>query len=169
MAGLTKAEFADLGREFREEDQARVYFKKNFDLFEKDGSGHMTLDDIGPALQMSGIAPSIAELTQLKELADDGTNTVNFETFLNCVVYTLGMQKTPEGLKDAFRVFDSSGRGVINPAVLRYVLTTLGETLSDEEMNDFLAEATPEAIDGEGNVLIDTLASKFMSPFLVDQ
>ena len=76
----------------------------------------------------------------------DSSGVVSAATFLNCVFYSFKTYKTLEDLKDAFRTFDGDGRGVLTQSELRYILTTLGEPLSQEEMNGFLVECMPESI-----------------------
>uniref|UniRef100_A0A7S1PSS8 EF-hand domain-containing protein n=1 Tax=Neobodo designis TaxID=312471 RepID=A0A7S1PSS8_NEODS len=152
------------GEEFPEKD--KEFFTKNFQLFDKDNSGHIALADVGPALQMCGIAPSKAQIEEISKLADrDGSGVVSNATFLNCVFYAFKTYKTLEDLKDAFRTFDGDGRGVLTQSELRYILTTLGEPLTQEEMNGFLAECQFES-DPDGNVLYEGVAGRFMPAFL---
>lgn len=44
-------------------------------------------------------------------------------------------------LRDAFRIFDKDGNGMINAGELRHVLTNLGEKLTDEEVDEMIREA----------------------------
>ena len=46
-------------------------------------------------------------------------------------------------------MFDKDGNGFITAAELRYVMTNLGEKMSDDEVNDMLAEADT---DGDGQI-----------------
>jgi calmodulin len=52
-------------------------------------------------------------------------------------------------IKEAFKVFDRDGTGLIPVGALRHVLTSLGERLTDEELNDMIREAH---VDGDGQV-----------------
>ena len=56
---------------------------------------------------------------------------------------------TEQELRDAFKVFDKDGNGLISAAELRHVLTNLGEKLTDEEVNEMIREAD---LDGDGCV-----------------
>ena len=51
-------------------------------------------------------------------------------------------QTDPEQeLREAFRVFDKNGDGFISADELRIVMTSLGERLTDAEVDDMLKEA----------------------------
>ncbi|RUP42862.1 calmodulin [Jimgerdemannia flammicorona] len=43
--------------------------------------------------------------------------------------------------KEAFKVFDKDGNGFISAAELRHVMTSLGKTLSDEEVDEMIRKA----------------------------
>lgn len=49
-----------------------------------------------------------------------------------------------------FRVFDKTGNGLISSSELRHVMTSLGDKLSDEEVDDMLKEA-----DHNGNGMVN--------------
>lgn len=48
-----------------------------------------------------------------------------------------------------FRVFDKNNDGLISSNELRHVMTSLGERLSEEEVDDMIKEAD---LDGDGQV-----------------
>ena len=52
-------------------------------------------------------------------------------------------------MQDAFRVFDKDGNGFITASELRYVMTNLGEKLSDEEVDEMIKTAD---MDGDNRV-----------------
>ena len=54
-----------------------------------------------------------------------------------------------EEIREYFRVFDKDGNGFISAAELRHVMTTLGEKLTDEEVDEMIREAD---INGDGQV-----------------
>ena len=47
-------------------------------------------------------------------------------------------------MKDAFRIFDKDGSGFISMLELRYLMTTLGEKLSDDEFDEIMRELNIE-------------------------
>lgn len=52
-------------------------------------------------------------------------------------------------LREAFRIFDKDHNGYIDAKELRSVTTTLGQILTKEELEEFMAEAD---LDGDGRL-----------------
>lgn len=61
-----------------------------------------------------------------------------------------GLLGSGEELTNAFSIFDHDGSGYINAAEFRHMMTTMGEKLTDEQMDEMMKQF--EA-DGEGKVL----------------
>ena len=57
-----------------------------------------------------------------------------------------------EEIKEAFKVFDKDGNGVIDKEELRSVMANLGERLTDEEIEQMIKEAD---LDGDGVVNLE--------------
>ena len=57
-------------------------------------------------------------------------------------------------MREAFRMFDNYGTGLINLLQMRNALQNLGEKLRDEELDELLREAD---IDADGNVNYEEL------------
>ncbi|KAL2748381.1 calcium-binding protein 4 [Vespula maculifrons] len=117
-------------------------FREAFNLFDKDGDGNITKEELGRVMRSLGQFARAEELnTMLQEIDIDGDGTVSFEEFVEIVSNigdensgTLADQDQEEQeLRDAFRVFDKRNRGYITASDLRVVLQCLGENLSEEE------------------------------------
>ena len=59
----------------------------------------------------------------------------------------------------AFRVFDKDGNGYISALELRHVMTNLGEKLTEDEVDEMIAEADQ---DGDGQVNYEGQFSAFL-------
>ena len=81
-----------------------------------------------------------------------GSGTIDFPEFLTMMSKKMRNSDTEDELKDAFKVFDKDGNGVISAAELRHVMTNLGEKLTDEEVDDMIREADT---DGDGMINYD--------------
>ena len=97
-----------------------------------------------------GQNPTEAELMDMiNEVDVDGNGTVDFDEFLIMMVRKSKEADSEEELKQAFQVFDKDGNGFISAAELRYVMTSLGEKLTQEEVDEMIREADT---DGDGQV-----------------
>ncbi|XP_035737330.1 probable calcium-binding protein CML22 isoform X1 [Vespa mandarinia] len=133
-------------------------FREAFNLFDKDGDGNITKEELGRVMRSLGQFARAEELnTMLQEIDIDGDGTVSFEEFVEIVSNigdensgTLADQDQEEQeLRDAFRVFDKRNRGYITASDLRVVLQCLGENLSEEEIEDMIKEVD---VDGDGRI-----------------
>jgi Ca2+-binding EF-hand superfamily protein len=71
-----------------------------------------------------------------------------------------------EEIREAFKVFDRDNNGFISAAELRHVMTSIGEKLTDDEVDEMIREADQ---DGDGRIdckLWHTASTKCSHPFL---
>ncbi|XP_071825701.1 myosin light chain 3, skeletal muscle isoform-like [Apostichopus japonicus] len=125
------------------EDQLNE-FRDAFSLFDKKGDSKVDITQVGDIIRALGLNPTEAELkriTQSYSTNDDQVYRVSFDEFLP--MYTSLQNKKEQGSVDDFveglRVFDKDGNGTINSAELRHVLVSLGERLTDEEVDTLIA------------------------------
>ena len=62
--------------------------------------------------------------------------------------------QTEEELKEAFRVYDKDGKGLISASDIRRVMLNVGENITDEEVDDMIREAD---IDGDKHINFEGL------------
>lgn len=77
------------------------------------------------------------------------SGTIDFDEFLQMMARKMRDTDTTEELKEAFKVFDKDGNGFISASELRHVMKSLGERLTDEEVDEMIKEAD---LDGDGQV-----------------
>lgn len=61
--------------------------------------------------------------------------------FLTMMARKMKDTDSEEEIREAFRVFDRDGNGFISSAELRHVMTSIGEKLTEEEINAMIKEA----------------------------
>lgn len=90
-----------------------------------------------------------------------GNGTVDFLEFLRLMARKFVEEDLQSDIREAFRIFDKDGSGLISADELRYVMTNLGEKLTEDEFNEMLSEAD---IDGDGAINYEGAYSSSSSP-----
>ncbi|KAG0245458.1 SCF ubiquitin ligase complex subunit cdc4 [Actinomortierella wolfii] len=113
-------------------------FKEGFSLFDRKGTGKIDTESLGDLLRALGQNPTQAQVRELMEQA--GSSSIDFEQFLQILLRPDGFKPagTPQEFINGFKVFDKDGNGLISVAELRYVLTNLGEKLTEEEVDELM-------------------------------
>ncbi|XP_063689382.1 calmodulin-like isoform X3 [Bolinopsis microptera] len=128
-------------------------FKEAFALFDGKSSGSVPVEEIGTIVRSLGHNPSKTDVQSIQEeLRKEGKSEVEFGDFLGVLAkYFKDLEVDPATeLKQAFKVFDKKGDGTINVNELIHILSTLGEQLTEDEIERMLAEGNIES-NGEIN------------------
>ncbi|CAH1956210.1 unnamed protein product [Acanthoscelides obtectus] len=139
-----------LSTEYGLSEEQVAEFKEAFMLFDKDEDGTITVAELGVVMRSLGQRPTETELRDMVNQVDsDGNGTIEFNEFLQMMSKKMKDADGEEELREAFRVFDKNNDGLISSNELRHVMTSLGERLSEEEVDDMIKEAD---LDGDGQV-----------------
>jgi len=123
------------------EDEIKA-FKDVFALFDKDASGTITAHELGEIMRSLGQNPSDSELQDMiNEVDIDHSGSIDFEEFLKMMSTTVKAHHFADETRAAFNVFDKDGSGTISAEELRQVMKSLGENLTDAEIDEMIAEA----------------------------
>ncbi|KAI9314643.1 putative myosin regulatory light chain cdc4 [Dichotomocladium elegans] len=120
-------------------------WKEAFSLYDKKGNSTVSSSNLGDLLRGLGQNPTQAEVHELIR-AHGGSERqeidIDFGTFLAILTRPNGFKPagTSQEFIQGFQVFDKAGDGTISIDELRYVLTNLGEKLSEEEVDELLKE-----------------------------
>ncbi|XP_035705241.1 calmodulin-A isoform X3 [Folsomia candida] len=125
-------------------------YKEAFMLFDKDEDGTISLSELAIVMRALGQRPSETELQAIMDECDQDRNgSIEFNEFLILMSKKMKDAESEGELIEAFKVFDKNNDGLISGSELRHVMTSLGEKLSDEEVEDMLKETD---LDEDGNV-----------------
>uniref|UniRef100_A0A8C3NKX9 Myosin light chain 6 n=1 Tax=Geospiza parvula TaxID=87175 RepID=A0A8C3NKX9_GEOPR len=128
--------------DFSEEQTAE--FKEAFQLFDRTGDGKILYSQCGDVMRALGQNPTNAEVMKvLGNPKSDEMNvkTLSFEQFLP-MMQTIAKNKDQgcfEDYVEGLRVFDKEGNGTVMGAEIRHVLVTLGEKMTEEEVEQLVA------------------------------
>merc|ERR1712032_78751 len=125
-------------------------FREAFNLFDKNGDGRITSQELGTVMQSLGQHPTDAELRDMiNEIDVDGNGTVDFDEFIVMMAKKFTEPETEDDIREAFKVFDKDDNGFISHSELRQVMLNLGEKLDDAEIKEMIREAD---LDDDGQV-----------------
>mmetsp|Transcript_2545 Transcript_2545/g.7612 ORF Transcript_2545/g.7612 Transcript_2545/m.7612 type:complete len:152 (+) Transcript_2545:101-556(+) len=128
-------------------DQEEQY-EEAFKLFDRDGDGKITTDELGTVMRSLGACPTETTVQEIiAEIDPQGTGLVEYPVFRDVMIKHKDTGLTEDEVRDAFRVFDKEGKGMIAASELRHVMTTIGgkEKLSNEEADEMIKEANVDA------------------------
>ena len=134
------------------EDQ-RQEIREAFDLFDSDGSGAIDAKELKVAMRALGFEPSKQEIRNMIAEADtDGSGMIDFQEFEKLMTVKLGQRDAHEEMLKAFRLFDDDESGYVTFKNLKRIAMELGESISDEELQEMIDEADRS---GQGKVSQD--------------
>jgi len=134
--GAKKAGKADLTEEQKQE------IREAFDLFDTDGSGCIDAKELKVAMRALGFEPKKEEVRKMiSDIDKDGDGTIDFDEFMMMMTAKMGEKDSREEIIKAFRLFDDDETGRISFKNLKRVAKELGETMTDEELQEMVDEA----------------------------
>lgn len=127
-------------------------FREAFFVFDTDGSGTISNEELGTVIRSLGQRPTEEELAEIIAEADkDGNGEVDFPEFLQLMAKKINSGDADREIKDAWEVF-SVGEEFIPPSQLKLIMENLGETLDEEGVLKLINEAD---YDADGKISYD--------------
>ena len=119
---------------------------KAFGVFDTDGNGVISADELARVMQSLGQTPSPVDLrAMIKEVDSEGSGTIDFDEFKALLVAAHGDKSSR--LQLAFSIFDEDKTGQITAAELQSIMRRFG--LTDEELEEMVKEVD---VDGDGSI-----------------
>ncbi|XP_022171079.1 myosin-2 essential light chain-like isoform X1 [Myzus persicae] len=131
-----------------------------FQLFDIRGDNKIHISQIGNALRALGQNPTESDVNKFTQ-QHKADERITFEVFLPIyqAISKNRSSNTAEDFNEGLRHFDKDGNGYISSAELRHLLTSLGEKLTDDEVEQLLAGQE----DSQGNVPYEEFINMVMS------
>ncbi|RMG87056.1 MAG: hypothetical protein D6712_06325 [Chloroflexi bacterium] len=128
--------------------QEMTQLRDTFNLFDRDGDGKISAQELVEAMQQIGHPISFAEAQGLvKKYDEDGSNFIDLPEFLMMMAHR--QDPDEEALIAAFKTFDADGDGIITASELRRAMINLGDAMTDAEVVELIRQVDT---DGDGMV-----------------
>lgn len=137
-------------------DQSPVEWRTIFEMFDTDGDGSISVKELESIMKSLGHNLTEVELLDLvKEFDFDGNGEIDYEEFQalakKCFPNGAANPSTDE-LKEIFKLADKDEKGYITANELRELFGLMGETATDEDIDDMIEVAD---FDNDGKINMD--------------
>ncbi|XP_076437111.1 myosin-2 essential light chain-like [Babylonia areolata] len=148
----TESRRANKMSKYTEDDLNEI--QETFSLFDTRGDNKIAASQLGDVLRALHQNPTEQEIRKCG-YSQNPDARISFETFFP-ILQTISKNRSVPPLEDfieGFRVFDKEQNGFITSAELRHILTSLGEKLNDEEVDQLIQGVE----DSQGNINYEEL------------
>lgn len=122
-------------------------YREAFEMFDKDQNGKISLKELKNIMKSLNQEPTEMELREMISEVDlDGNGEIDFDEFVILMNNRSMDSDTEEEIILAFRVFDIEGNGFIKSIELKYILSSMTDRLSDEDIDKMIEEADIEGL-----------------------
>ncbi|XP_052761705.1 neo-calmodulin-like [Mya arenaria] len=140
--------------------------KELFRVFDKDGDGTISTEEMGKALKTLGVPLTYQELRMaaksidkdstciicVKETCNTENGKIDFSEFRGFIRKQFRQKDIETHAWETFRLFDKDGNGSIDRKELTHAMKSLGEECTEEDISEMLNDADA---DGDGKINFD--------------
>jgi len=120
-------------------EEQRQEIKEAFELFDTEGTGRIDTKELRVAMRALGFEPKKEEVARLVAAADeDESGSITYKKFVELMGVKMGEKDGREEMAKAFRLFDAGEKGGISFQDLKRVARELGESMTDEELQEMI-------------------------------
>uniref|UniRef100_A0A8D0DID2 Myosin, light polypeptide 3, skeletal muscle n=1 Tax=Sander lucioperca TaxID=283035 RepID=A0A8D0DID2_SANLU len=139
------------------------HFKESFGLFDRVGDNQVAYNQVADIMRALGQNPTNKDVAKIlgNPTPDDMANKrINFDAFLPMLKQVDAAPKgSYEDYVEGLRVFDKEGNGTVMGAELRIVLSTLGEKMTEAEIEALMTGQEDE----NGSIHYEAFVKHIMS------
>lgn len=127
--------------------EQRLEISDAFKMFDKNGDGQISVEELGEAMKQAGQEMTDDELKDMIKAVDrNGNGKVEYTEFEDMMASQIGEPMTGDDLKFYFKKFDQNGDGFITSDELALVMKTFGgKSYSKKEIDDMIVEADTDS------------------------
>ena len=121
---------------------------KIFKLYDEDKDGFVDFVYLAEMMRSAGAIFMDSDLERPMETIrnNNGADIFNQKDFVDLCTKFINNDETEDDLIEAFKFWDTDNSGRVATEDIRRALTTLGDKLSEDEINAFIKEADPDNI-----------------------
>eukprot|EP01132_Coremiostelium_polycephalum_P000872 gene872-1091_t len=135
--------------------------KEAFELFDKDRTGYIKKDALKTTLKQFGVFVTQEGLDEMFNEADTTkSGAIGFPEFMSMMSRRMKQTSNEQILLNAFKTFDPENLGYIPSSTLSKVLTTVGDKLSEAELQELLTISENEQKQVKYDLFVNTLFAK---------
>ena len=136
-------------------------YKELFAMFDRDEDGLINQNELGKVLRALGQDPSDQDLIDMITDVDKNEDKlIDYEEFLQLVDIKDKDNEAEKELIEAFVIFDREGKGLISNNEFKHIMLSLGEKLSEEEIEEMIKVGDPNQ---EGFINYKQFAEKIIN------
>ena len=129
-------------------EEQRQEIKEAFDLFDTDGSGKIDAKELKVAMKALGFESKKEEIRKIiADIDKEGSGQIDYRDFTDLMVIKMQERNPEDEMRKAFKLFLDDESSHISLRHLKKVARELGETMTDEELQEMIDEADR---DGDG-------------------
>ncbi|CAI2382640.1 unnamed protein product [Moneuplotes crassus] len=142
-------------------DEQKNELKEAFSLFDKDGDGTITIDELSVVMKSIGQNGSREAVKEMvKDIDDDDDGEVSFDEFMKLMAKKMKEGETDEELIEAFKTFDLNGTNYITEDELAEIMEKYGEKMPRDEVHKMFLEADKT---GDGTLTFEEFVLMMMA------